>query len=501
MLVAGAVAWEDTARLADWSGPGTDPDAVADQLAAAVGRRARAWITLLATLAEIGAPATPLTFESTLPPEAKDRSTEACEAFNNIVADDDLGAAGAILFAGAACGESVDPAPTNPIGSVARGLAFFIGWLAGGGQLLDDPGAVVVWSDDAVVAGGSIVEAAKVVAQRMSDDKVEYSQVKRQQDGFSDCSKFVQLALDGAGVPGFRWSADPGQNWNTFRFLHDPRFRTIQRFGDVQPGDVLVAVGQEGDERRNHVGLAASGVSSKGVVTGINFDTGGPTTHGYWEASGYGKQPPDRPVTVRRLAAKRAPPPPGSRPRRRFGSTGTCSSRSPGARSSVCSGPSTLATRPSSASPWTWSTSAAGCQRPGSWATEHPVRPGLDTAALALVFHAQDDGRTWTYAALATLAPGQSFRSSAGAYTDISWNDPKCNIFVAEVLFSAFGLVMKQHSDGQSPERWFPPWAADWHNRGLALQGQDKSTGQAVCDFVVVDSPQLGDLARHRHRR
>ncbi len=43
---------------------------------------------------------------------------------------------------------------------------------------------------------------------------------------------------------------------------------------------------------------------------------------------------------------------------------GTCSSRSPGARSSVCFGPSTVSTRPSASSPRTWSTSAAGCQRP-----------------------------------------------------------------------------------------------------------------------------------------
>lgn len=71
-----------------------------------------------------------------------------------------------------------------------------------------------------------LVEAARANA----GDK--YSQAKRWQTGFSDCSSFVGKALKAAGI------TPPGAS-TTASYLTSPRFTKISR-GDAQAGDLAV---------------------------------------------------------------------------------------------------------------------------------------------------------------------------------------------------------------------------------------------------------------------
>lgn len=78
-------------------------------------------------------------------------------------------------------------------------------------------------------SGATIVAAA----QKYTGDK--YSQIKRTQPGWSDCSSFVDKALRDAGI------SPPGDKWaNSTMYRLSSTWRTIPA-SQAQPGDVAVS--------------------------------------------------------------------------------------------------------------------------------------------------------------------------------------------------------------------------------------------------------------------
>lgn len=103
----------------------------------------------------------------------------------------------------------------------------------------------------------SVVSAA----QKYSGDT--YSQAKRRQAGFSDCSSFVDKALKDAGI------SPPGSAWaNTANYRASGQWRTIPA-AQAQPGDIAISSA--------HMVLitANGGTSAIGQErTGVNVRTG-----------------------------------------------------------------------------------------------------------------------------------------------------------------------------------------------------------------------------------
>jgi len=102
-----------------------------------------------------------------------------------------------------------------------------------------------------------------VVAGASANSGDTYSQARRTQPGYSDCSSFVDKALHSAGIkpPGATWA-----NTTNFRLAGD--WRTIPA-SQAQPGDIAVSVG--------HMVLVtgAGGSSAIGQErTGVNVRTG-----------------------------------------------------------------------------------------------------------------------------------------------------------------------------------------------------------------------------------
>jgi len=77
--------------------------------------------------------------------------------------------------------------------------------------------------------------AVVAAAQKYTGDT--YSQLKRTQPGFSDCSSFVDKALRDAGIkpPVTQWA-------NTVNYASSPEWRTIPT-SQVQPGDIAIGPG------------------------------------------------------------------------------------------------------------------------------------------------------------------------------------------------------------------------------------------------------------------
>lgn len=81
-----------------------------------------------------------------------------------------------------------------------------------------------------VVATGSVASAA---APYMND---KYSQIKRRQTGFSDCSSFVYKIMRDIGTP-------PTVAWsNTTNYHVDPKLKTIPT-AQAQAGDIALSAG------------------------------------------------------------------------------------------------------------------------------------------------------------------------------------------------------------------------------------------------------------------
>ncbi len=114
-----------------------------------------------------------------------------------------------------------------------------------------------------VPAASSSGQRARVVAAAQSYSSDVYSQARRRQAGYSDCSSFVDKALRAAGIdpPGSPWA-----NTSNFRLAGD--WTTIP-LAQTQPGDIVV--------NSHHMILitGAGGASAIGQQrTGVNVRTG-----------------------------------------------------------------------------------------------------------------------------------------------------------------------------------------------------------------------------------
>lgn len=132
-------------------------------------------------------------------------------------------------------------------------------------------GSVVSGSRSAVVAG----------AESFSGDT--YSQAKRRQTGFSDCSSFVDKALKAAGI---QPPTDPWATTGMYRL--SSQWKTIPA-AQAQPGDIAVSLG--------HMVLVTGSGGSSAIGqqrTGENVRTGPvsslfSTSYVYRTYKGYGK--------------------------------------------------------------------------------------------------------------------------------------------------------------------------------------------------------------------
>ena len=113
--------------------------------------------------------------------------------------------------------------------------------------------------------GDSRRAAVVAAAQKYAGD--QYSQLKRTQPGFSDCSSFVDKALRDAGIE------PPMNQWaNTALFRISPEWKTIPA-SQAQPGDIAISAA--------HMVLitAAGGTSGIGQQrAGVNVRTGSMAT-------------------------------------------------------------------------------------------------------------------------------------------------------------------------------------------------------------------------------
>lgn len=103
--------------------------------------------------------------------------------------------------------------------------------------------------------------AVVVAAQKYAGDI--YSQAKRTQAGYSDCSSFVDKALRDAGIkpPQVQWA-------NTAIYRLSPEWKTINATA-VLPGDIAISVG--------HMVLITAARGTAGIgqqKTGVNVKTG-----------------------------------------------------------------------------------------------------------------------------------------------------------------------------------------------------------------------------------
>jgi hypothetical protein len=108
---------------------------------------------------------------------------------------------------------------------------------------------------------------ASVVSAAQKYVRDQYSQAKRTQPGFSDCSSFVDKALKDAGI------APPLNPWaNTALYRISPEWKTIPA-AQVQPGDIAISAA--------HMVLitAAGGTAGIGQQrTNVNVRTGNMAT-------------------------------------------------------------------------------------------------------------------------------------------------------------------------------------------------------------------------------
>jgi cell wall-associated NlpC family hydrolase len=120
---------------------------------------------------------------------------------------------------------------------------------------------------DLVPAGGGSVTASglrgKVVSAAQSYSGDVYSQPKRRQAGYSDCSAFVDKALRSAGI------APPGDPWaNTANYRLAGNWTTIP-LSATQPGDIVV---------NSHHMILITGAGGSSAIgqqkTGVNVRTG-----------------------------------------------------------------------------------------------------------------------------------------------------------------------------------------------------------------------------------
>ena len=100
---------------------------------------------------------------------------------------------------------------------------------------INPSGASIFGGIGQTIAGAGLRAQVVSATSRYLGDK--YSQLRRTQPGYSDCSSFVDKALKSAGI------MPPGGSWaNTTNFIAAKDWTTIP-MSETHPGDIGVAVG------------------------------------------------------------------------------------------------------------------------------------------------------------------------------------------------------------------------------------------------------------------
>ena len=87
-----------------------------------------------------------------------------------------------------------------------------------------------------------------------------------------------------------------------------------------------------------------------------------------------------------------------------------------------------------------------------------PISPSpLRITVEALNLWLADTGRIW-----GTSDKTADYNSPAQCYATVKGDDSKCNIYVAEVIYGATGIIQKAHAEKGETGRYFPYRAAEW---------------------------------------
>jgi len=108
--------------------------------------------------------------------------------------------------------------------------------------------------------------------------------------------------------------------------------------------------------------------------------------------------------------------------------------------------------------------------------------PALAITVEALKLWADDDGKTW-----GTSDDTDDFVSSTGCYATVEGEGNKCNIYVAEVIYRATGVIFKEIPEenllGIDTGKYIPFRARDW-----------ATPTTQISHFQVTSSPKMGDI-------
>jgi hypothetical protein len=115
--------------------------------------------------------------------------------------------------------------------------------------------------------------------------------------------------------------------------------------------------------------------------------------------------------------------------------------------------------------------------------TGAPLPPDLQIVFQALLLWDVDKGDQWGEGSF----DSKDFTPSAGDYAMVPASQNKCNAFLAEVIFKAFGVVhhghLKDKMKTSDPGAWFPYQAKEWGDSSFTIPS-----------FPVVSSPIRGDI-------
>jgi hypothetical protein len=116
-----------------------------------------------------------------------------------------------------------------------------------------------------------------------------------------------------------------------------------------------------------------------------------------------------------------------------------------------------------------------------------PLLGGVELVMIALMLWSKDPGNKWGEG----IWESEDLVLSASEYATIPAFSYKCNAFVAEVLYLAFGLIHKVTSSSDSPlspvsaepGKYFPYAAKAWSDKNIEIP-----------QFRVVEEPLMGDI-------
>jgi hypothetical protein len=107
------------------------------------------------------------------------------------------------------------------------------------------------------------------------------------------------------------------------------------------------------------------------------------------------------------------------------------------------------------------------------------LSPDIQLIMKALMLWSKDPGNKWGEG----IWDSNDLIMSAPDYATVPASQDKCNAYVAEVIYQAFGIVHRAHKSQEEKGKYFPYRASEW--------GDSKKT---IPHFVVVSKPQMGDI-------